>query len=249
MGGKHLTITCKLSLNGHSVTLRALIDCGANGYLFLNTLCAYDLAPFLGTKFQRLPRDYYVKGYDEKSQTSVSHFTRAHLTVDGRRQYNAPFLVLNLGSHDMILGRKWLAQFDIGIDCRRRRLIWPKGYGPSHSMIRELETTRENLLLPIQSPSHQEDADARDCALEAEDRALGIQAPRPGPTDLESDRSSDSDPSGSTDLTDYESDGPEDHQPPVQSPNRQIPLIVGSNQKEIPKVPKPPKGYQQQATP
>jgi hypothetical protein len=82
-------------------------------------------------------------------------------------------------------------------------------------MLREIETTRENLLPPIRSRSHQEDANARDRALEAEDRALGIQAPRSRLADLESDRSSDSDSSGSIDLTDYESDGLEGNKPPA----------------------------------
>jgi predicted aspartyl protease len=234
-------------MNGHSVTLTALIDSGANGFIFIDTLCARDISPFLGTKPQQLPRTYHVKGYDGKAQNDISHFTRAHLTVDGRRQYNTPLLILDLGSYDIILGRKWLERFDIGIDCKRRRLIWPKGYGQSHSMIREIETTRENLFPLVQHQSHQADADARDRAFADEDRVLGIQAPCPGPLDSESDRSSDDDSSGSTDLTDYESDGAKNRShTPDRSPDRRFPPAAGLNQKDSPR---PFKAYQPRLIP
>jgi transcriptional regulator GlxA family with amidase domain len=34
-------------------------------------------------------------------------------------------LVEDLRKHDLILGRMWLAQHDMLLDCRRRRMIWP----------------------------------------------------------------------------------------------------------------------------
>ena len=255
-------------MNGYSVTLNALIDSGANGFIFMDTLCACDITPFLGTKFQRLPRTYHVKGYDGKAQNDISHFTRAHLMVDGRRQYNAPLLILDLGSHDIILGRKWLERFDIGIDCKRRRLIWPKGYSQSHSMIREIETTRENLLPPTYHQSHQADANARDQAFEDEDRALGIQTPCSRPSDSKFDRSSDDDSSGSTNLTDYASDSldqsPQDINklpvfppPGVENPSgtpsrstdRRFPQAVRLNQKDDSRPCTPSSSYQQHIIP
>ena len=106
MGGKHLTIACKISKNGYGVTLQALIDSGANGFVFIDTLCAGDIAKYLGLKAQPLPRTIAVKGYDGQSRNSASHYLHLHLTIDGRRQYNVPFVILDLGSHDVILGRK-----------------------------------------------------------------------------------------------------------------------------------------------
>jgi hypothetical protein len=41
-----------------------------------------------------------------------------HLTVDGRRQENIPFIILDLGQHDVILGLKWMAHFDIWLNVR-----------------------------------------------------------------------------------------------------------------------------------
>jgi hypothetical protein len=81
-----MTITCKLSKNGHGVTSKALVDSGANGFVFINTLFAVDLAKYLGLKAQPLPRTIKVKGYDGGSHNYASHYLRLHLTIDGRRQ-------------------------------------------------------------------------------------------------------------------------------------------------------------------
>lgn len=212
MGGKHLTIACKISKNGYGVTSQALIDSGANGFVFINTLCAVDIARYLGLKAQRLPRTIAVKGYDGQSRNSASHYLRLHLTIDGRRQYNVPFLILDLGSHDIILGRKWLAQFDIGVDCRRNRLLWPKELGPSRSVVKEIVTTRQGLLPQNIQRSHQEDADARDRAMEEEDQILGIPSTcAQEPSDTPPDDPSNSEEASecaddSTDITGYDSD-------------------------------------------
>jgi transposase InsO family protein len=214
MGGKHLTIACKISKNGYGVTSHALIDSGANGFVFIDTLCAMDIAEYLGLKAQPLPRTITVKGYDGQSCNSASHYLRLHLTIDGRRQYNVPFVILDLGSHDIILGRKWLAQFDIGVDCRRNCLLWPRELGPSCSIVKEIVTTRRGLLPQRTQWSHQEDANARDRAIEEEDRVLGISSTRDSELqDLQEEASSGSEKSsgsggGSTDITNYKSDGP-----------------------------------------
>ena len=84
--------------------------------------------------------------------------------------------------------------------------MWPERLGPSHSMMKELETTRVNLLPPIPQYSHQADIDIRDQAFEQEDKALGIQRPSPDLDNSESGNSSVDESNGSTDLTDYKSD-------------------------------------------
>jgi predicted aspartyl protease len=174
MGGKHLTIPCTLSKNGYGVTSQALIDSGANGFVFIDTLCAIDIARFLNLKAQRLPRTVPVKGYDGKAGTPLTHCLRLHLTIDGRRQYNVPLLILDLGSHDLILGRKWLALFDILVDARRYCLHWPAYLQPSQSVVKEIVVARPSLLPQRMEWSHQEDADARDRAFAEEDEALRI---------------------------------------------------------------------------
>ncbi|KIM92478.1 hypothetical protein OIDMADRAFT_68913, partial [Oidiodendron maius Zn] len=170
MGGQHLTIACMLSTNGTSVASRALIDSGANGFVFVNTLFAIDLARSFNIKTARLPSPIQVKGYNGQPGRPVTHYMRLHLTVDQRRQYNVPLLILDLGSHDIIIGRKWLAYFDVLPDCRRRRLVWPAKLPPSYSVAKEIRWNRQDLIPAPRALSHQEDADRRDRAFAATDQ-------------------------------------------------------------------------------
>jgi hypothetical protein len=85
-----------------------------------------DIAKFLGLKARRLPAAVKVKGYDGKTSNSITHILRLHFTVDRRRQYNVPFLILDLGSHDCIIGRKWFEYFNVLVDAKERRLHWPQ---------------------------------------------------------------------------------------------------------------------------
>ena len=182
MGGKHLTVTCNVSRNGYSVSSSALVDSGANGFLFIDTLCALDIARFLGVKALRLPRTFMVKGYDGKLGKPISHYLRLHLTINGRRQYNVPLLILDLGSHDLIIGRKWLDFFNILVDARNRCLQWPESLQPSHSVVREITVSRQALGPQAKNQNHQADADSRDQAMAKEDRMLGIGPPDQEPT-------------------------------------------------------------------
>jgi hypothetical protein len=172
MGGPHLTIPCSLSCNGYLVNVSSLTDSGANGFAFIDTLLAIDIATFFNLKFQRLPKPIGVKGYNGKLGTRITHFLRMHLTVDKRRQYNIPLLILELGSHDLILGRKWLEYFNLLLDVRDRCLIWPESLPPSLSVVREIPISREALLpAPKHTPysDYQADVEARNRAFDKED--------------------------------------------------------------------------------
>jgi predicted aspartyl protease len=248
MGGKHLTTACTLASNGYSVTSHALIDSGANGFVFIDTLCAADIAKYLNLKTQRLPYDVSVKGYDGKAGQPITHYIRLHLTIDGRRLYNTPLLILDLGSQDLILGRKWLAHLKILVDCDAHYLRWPPNLGTSHSVVREITVPRRSLLPQRALWSHQEDVDARDRAFEVEDKMLGVSTiaqtsgrtpvttkPPDPDTDSPTDSGTEQDLDGSTDLTDYESDLPPPAQPKTKEPR--FPPTGGLNQ-ELKAAPK-----------
>ena len=101
-----MIVNCNLSTNRYYVTSSVLIDTRANRFIFINTLFVYNITKLLGLKAQRLPYTIRTKGYDRKAGERITHYLRLHLTVDGRRQYNIPLLILDLGSHDLILGYK-----------------------------------------------------------------------------------------------------------------------------------------------
>jgi predicted aspartyl protease len=154
IGGTHLTVSCTLSNNGYGVVTRALIDSGANGFVFVDTRYTVDVARFLGLKTRRLPRSVPVKGYNGTQGQPITHYMRLHLAVDKRRQYNIPLLVLDLGSHDMILGRKWLAFFNVLVDARQACLVWPKELPPSYSASKEIKVLRTSLYPGVVYRSH-----------------------------------------------------------------------------------------------
>ena len=50
------------------------------------------------------------------------------MTIDGRKVRNCPFIIVDLGSQDCIIGIKWLKRFKLKLDTERTRLIWPEKY-------------------------------------------------------------------------------------------------------------------------
>ena len=179
VGGPHLTVPCTLSYNGYAVQLHALADSGANGFVFINTSCAIDIAKFLNLKVKRLPEPINVKGYNGQAGKAITHILQLHLTVDGRRQYHLPLLILDLGSHDLILGRKWFAYFNILIDAARNCLHWPANSEPSYSVVKEILVNRTTLL-PQSTDRYQADIKRRDQAFDQEDRRRSAgRQPRP----------------------------------------------------------------------
>ena len=172
MGSKHFTIPCTLAYNGYGISTTSLVDTGANGFSFIDTKFAIDAARYLGITAKPLDREIPIKGYDGKHNSYASYYLPMHLTVDGRRQESVPFIILDLGQHDIILGLKWLSHFDIWIDVRNQVLIWPEGKGPlqTTSYQKEIVTTRENIRLKKPQFNHQQDVYTRERAFNLEDR-------------------------------------------------------------------------------
>src|SRR5579862_4913057 len=168
MGGKSFTILCNLSRNGCGVNTTALADSGANAFALLDTKCAWKISEFLNTPIENLEKPVPVKGYDGRIGKPIVSMLRVHLRIDGRRQYNVPFLITDLGHHDVILGRKWLAYLDLWLDVRNRQLIWPTNLPPTPSFVREITVTMKSLLETIVDPAHQADVTRRDQALQKE---------------------------------------------------------------------------------
>ncbi|KIN08328.1 hypothetical protein OIDMADRAFT_110411, partial [Oidiodendron maius Zn] len=80
-----------------------------------------------------------VKGYNSQPGRLVIYYIQLYLTVDQYCQYNIPLLILDLGSHDIIIGQKWLAYFDILLDYRQYRLVWPAKLLPSYLVAKEIQ--------------------------------------------------------------------------------------------------------------
>jgi predicted aspartyl protease len=136
LGGKHFTFPCTVSLNGFAVSTYSLIDTGANGFVFIDESFAQLLFSKLGWKIEKLPfPSLPVKGYNGKQGTCITSYLRIHLTLDGRKIYNVPFLVLPLGSHDIIIGKSFLEYFEISPSVAKRSLHWPPNHPKTSNVI------------------------------------------------------------------------------------------------------------------
>lgn len=127
IGGKAFTVTCTLvSKNGKRTSpLRALIDSGANLFACIDRPLAHKLRKvdgyiFTRTKIPKLP----VAGFTGSIGASLCSVLEAGLTIESR-SFPTPFFEVGIGNHDIILGRHWLAHYDVLPDCRRERLWWP----------------------------------------------------------------------------------------------------------------------------
>ncbi|KAI9035398.1 uncharacterized protein KD926_003673 [Aspergillus affinis] len=60
-----------------------------------------------------------------------------------REVQKLPFLIVDLGQNDVILGRKWLQVYQVLPDCSRNRLLWPETI-----TLREEIQARQSIILP-----------------------------------------------------------------------------------------------------
>ena len=104
----------------------------------MNTPLVIHVTKFLNVKAKRLLTPITVKGYDGQSGTAISHYFQLYLTIDRRRQYNLLLLILDLGSHDMIIDRTWLEYFRVMVNVHDQKLVWPKGLPLSYLVIKEI---------------------------------------------------------------------------------------------------------------
>jgi hypothetical protein len=99
-------VSYTITHNKYTVKLNVFINSKANSFVFINTFYIINIIKFLNVKAQRLSCFINVKGYNKKAGSAITHILRLYLIIDKQRQYYIPFLILNLGSYDCILGYK-----------------------------------------------------------------------------------------------------------------------------------------------
>jgi len=93
--------------------LKALVDSGANRFIFINTLVTINAAKFFWTIVVPLNSNCHICSYNGKTEEQITHAIILHLAVDGHCQANIPMLITNLGQHNMILEWKWCEKHNI----------------------------------------------------------------------------------------------------------------------------------------
>ena len=117
---------------------------------------------FLNALIETLENLVPVRGYKGQIGNPITSILQTYLQVDRRRQYNVPFLITDLGHHNVILGRKWLVYLDLWLDVRNRQLIWLAALLLTPSFIKEVTVDIKTLLRTATDPYHQADATCRD---------------------------------------------------------------------------------------
>jgi transposase InsO family protein len=165
------TVPTQIVQNGYSIPIHALGDTGANGFLFIDTAFAVKLAKFFKIRTIPIGTQCAVNGYDGKQATPITHALVLTLNIDGRRQASLPALIVNLGRHNMILGRMWFAKYGVLPDCRQQRLIWPEERSVKDQAHDGTTKTIPKSILRREEKvnhEHQSDADHRDKRMEKE---------------------------------------------------------------------------------
>ncbi|KAI0994583.1 hypothetical protein K3495_g13599 [Podosphaera aphanis] len=69
---------------------------------------------------------------------------------------------MELGSHDIVLGRAWLSHFDVPVDFRCHKLCWPPALPPTHSYSNPICRTLPEILSASTKLAHVRDIARRD---------------------------------------------------------------------------------------
>ena len=125
MAGNSFTLACTLRKDGIAIQANALGDTRASGFVFLDSEFALDLCQTFNLKPKRLPQTITPKGFNGKRGSPITQYLSFTIEIDGRRIYNLPMLIVELGSHDIIIGRNFFDYFHVLIDIHHRRLQWP----------------------------------------------------------------------------------------------------------------------------
>ena len=124
MGGRTFRVPCNLIRNGISLQISTLPDSGAHRVAFLNTKIAIRAGQLLGVNPLPLASPIFPKGYNGVAGNSITHYMIFDIEIDGYQLAKIPFLILDIGNHDAILGDAWMDHFDVLPDLRNRKLYW-----------------------------------------------------------------------------------------------------------------------------
>jgi hypothetical protein len=114
-----------VSSQGKSRKLKALVDSGAQGPIYVDAVIVQSLCDEFGILPVGLVRPKFVNGYDGGGEQRITESIHPTLTIGEHVDANAPMHVANLCSHDLILGYTYLRNHGIVIDPGPRQGMVP----------------------------------------------------------------------------------------------------------------------------
>ena len=102
----------------------ALPNTRAYRFLFMNMCYTIASTKFLGVPLRKLQDPIAIKGYDSCQGRVVTYFLECTLIINSRQLTQVPFLVLNLGNYNLILGLQWFKYYNVKPDLCCQQLKW-----------------------------------------------------------------------------------------------------------------------------
>jgi hypothetical protein len=105
MEGKHLVITCSLTMNNQEIPTHALIDCGATCIV----LMYQDFARHHQIPLQELKEKKQVEVIDGRSIESgdITHMAKVDMQIQEHKE-QLPMFITKLQHYPIVLGMPWL---------------------------------------------------------------------------------------------------------------------------------------------
>lgn len=128
IGGTAFIVNITVHHQGIAVSLRALIDTGAQAWLLADKNFCARLAQKWKLPYTTYDHGATVKGFQNKPIQRIDKSITTNLHLQGRRFPKMPFLVTDLGDRpdfQVIIGLRFLAYHRLLLDPRRRRLQFP----------------------------------------------------------------------------------------------------------------------------
>jgi hypothetical protein len=129
MEGKHLVITCTLTVNNPMITTHALIDCGATGIAFMDQ----HFARHHQIPLQELKQQEQVQVIDGRPIKSgdIMHIAKVGMEVQNHKE-QLPMFFTKLGHYPIVLGIPWLQLDDEGVRFASNTVMFGPQYCITH---------------------------------------------------------------------------------------------------------------------
>jgi len=129
MEGKHLVITCTLTVNTQEIPTHALIDCGATGIAFMDQ----DFARHHQIPLQELKTKQLVEVIDGRPIVSgeITHVAKVEMMVQDHKE-QLPMFVTKSGHYPIVIGIPWLRLHDVAVWFASNTITFGSQYCTTH---------------------------------------------------------------------------------------------------------------------
>jgi hypothetical protein len=129
MGGKHLVITCSLTIRDQVIQTHALIDCGATGIAFMDQ----DFARHHEVPLRELKEKRQVEVIDGRTIESgdITHLAEVGMNIQDHKE-KIPMFVTKLGHYPIVLGIPWLRLHDVAVRFASNTVTFGSQYCVNH---------------------------------------------------------------------------------------------------------------------